>query len=281
MEIFKEITPLRAFLDKAKMAGKSIGLVPTMGALHQGHISLINASKAANALTVASIYVNPAQFNNPQDLSRYPKSIDTDLHMLRTAGNDVVFYPEDAEMYPEPSKIQFSFGELDRVMEGTFRPGHFSGVALVVAKLFNIIRPDNAYFGQKDWQQFAIIRQLVRELKFNCGLHSLPIVRESDGLAMSSRNQRLTPPQRLAATALFESLELAKAALKRGDNVEAVKMAVRDFFKQRPEIQLQYFELADSNNLTLLSRVENSIPAILCIAAFAGEIRLIDNMFLD
>jgi pantoate--beta-alanine ligase len=281
MEIFKEIAPLRSFLDEAKKAGKSVGLVPTMGALHKGHISLVNASKSANTLTVASIYVNPAQFNSAQDLSRYPKSIENDLEMLRAAGNDAVFCPEDPEMYPEPNKIRISFGDLDQVMEGAFRPDHFSGVALVVAKLFNIISPDNAYFGQKDWQQFVIISRLVHELKFSFGIHSVPIVREADGLAMSSRNQRLTPPQRTNAAVLCEALKMAKNSLMRGEHLQAVKMAVRELFIQRPEMELQYFELADRKNLTLLNRVEIDIPAIICIAAFAGEVRLIDNMFLD
>src|SRR5690349_22407745 len=163
MEIFKEIAPLKAFLRAKKQAQQSIGLVPTMGALHNGHISLIETSKVANSLTVCSIFVNPAQFNNPSDLLKYPRTLDKDISLLEKVECDVIFCPDSAEMYPEPATIKFDFGQLDKVMEGKFRPGHFSGVALVVSKLFNIVEPDRAYFGQKDWQQFSIIRQMVDE----------------------------------------------------------------------------------------------------------------------
>jgi pantoate--beta-alanine ligase len=281
MEIFKQIAPLRAYLDQLRKSNESIGLVPTMGALHNGHISLIEASKSQNAVTVATIYINPTQFNNPSDLQKYPKTPEKDLAMLKKAGCNVVFSPEDDEMYNEKSSLTFDFANLDKVMEGKFRPGHFSGVALVVSKLFNIVQPDHAYFGQKDWQQFAVIRQLVRELKFNFELHSVPILRESDGLAMSSRNLRLSESQRSNATVLFESLVMAKNALKSGSPLETVKKAVSERVNARPEMKLEYFELADSKNLTILDNVDTSVLPILCIAGYAGEIRLIDNMFLD
>lgn len=281
MEIFKQIAPLRAYLDQLRKSEKSIGLVPTMGALHPGHISLVEASKSQNDITVATIYINPTQFNNPNDLQKYPKTPEKDILMLNNAGCDVVFAPEDGEMYAEKSAIKFDFGNLDRVMEGKFRPGHFSGVALVVSKLFNIVQPDRAYFGQKDWQQFAVIRQLVRELKFNFEVCSVPILREADGLAMSSRNLRLTPLQRSSATVLYQSLQMANNALKSGTPLEAVKKAVSDRVNAKPEMKLEYFELADSKNLTILDNVDYSVSPILCIAAYAGEVRLIDNMFLD
>ncbi|MBA4057837.1 MAG: pantoate--beta-alanine ligase, partial [Marivirga sp.] len=200
MEIFKQIAPLKAFIEGIKKSRKTIGLVPTMGALHQGHISLINASKSRNSVTIATIYVNPTQFNNQSDLLKYPKTLAQDVEMLEKVGCDAVFCPDDGEMYEEKSIITLDFGYLDKVMEGKFRPGHFSGVALVVSKLFNIIQPDAAYFGQKDWQQFAIIRRLVGELKFSLSLFSAPILREPNGLAMSSRNLRLTEKQRENAT---------------------------------------------------------------------------------
>jgi len=281
MEIFKQIAPLRTYLDRARKSGKSIGLVPTMGALHRGHISLIQTSKSQNAVTVATIYVNPTQFNNPIDLQKYPKTPEKDIEMLQEAGCDLVFIPEDLEMYAEKPRLKFDFGHLDKVMEGKFRPGHFSGVALVVSKLFNIIQPDRAYFGQKDWQQFAVIRQLVGELKFNFELCSIPILREPDGLAMSSRNLRLNQAQRSNAVVFYQALVMAKNALISGAGLETVKKAVLDMVNNRPEIKLEYFELADSRNLTILDTVDKAVLPILCIAGFAGEIRLIDNMFLD
>jgi len=281
MEIFKQIAPLRTYLDRVRKSDKSIGLVPTMGALHQGHISLIQTSRSRNDITVATIYVNPTQFNNPNDLKKYPKTPETDLEMLRGAGCNVVFSPDDEEMYAGKPLIKFDFGHLDKVMEGKYRPGHFSGVALVVSKLFNVVQPDRAYFGQKDWQQFAVIRQLVRELKFNFELYSVPILRESDGLAMSSRNLRLNQMQRANATVFHQALNMARQALISGTGLETVKKAVLDMVNSKPEIKLEYFELADSKNLTILDNVDKAVLPILCIAGYAGEIRLIDNMFLE
>src|SRR5688500_4628457 len=196
MEIFKQIAPLQAYLKHLKLSGKSVGLVPTMGALHAGHISLINASKAENDVTVGSIFVNPIQFNNQNDLLKYPRTLNKDIELLEEAGCNVLFSPENTEMYPERSTVTLDFGPLDKIMEGEFRPGHFSGVALVVSKLFNIVKPDHAYFGQKDWQQFAIIQKLTEELNFDVSLRSIATLRESDGLALSSRNLRLDSEQR-------------------------------------------------------------------------------------
>lgn len=280
MEIFNEIAPLKAFLKAKKQSLNSIGLVPTMGALHRGHISLINASKAENDITVCSIFVNPAQFNNPNDLQRYPRTLDKDTLLLEKVECDAIFCPDSAEMYQQSPTIKFDFGHLDKVMEGRFRPGHFSGVALVVSKLFNIVEPHHAYFGQKDWQQYAIIRQLVDELNYNLTLHSVATSREPDGLAMSSRNLRLTENQRKKAIVFYEALSKAKHALTDGDGIDKVKSLVREIVEKDAEIKLEYFELADSKNLNLLENVKASSQPIMCIAGFVGEIRLIDNMFL-
>lgn len=280
MEIFKQIAPLKAFIEGIKGHGKTIGLVPTMGALHSGHMSLIQASKSQNSITIASIYINPTQFNNAADLEKYPKTPEHDLEMLRNAGCDVLFTPNDLEMYENPSIIKVEFGTMDKVMEGKFRPGHFSGVAVVVSKLFNIIRPDSAYFGQKDWQQFAIIRQLAEELKFDLALQSVPIMREPNGLAMSSRNLRLNQQQRANATVFFRTLTMAKEALLRGDDLQDVKRAVKEMVNKTQEMKLEYLELADSKSLSLLENIDESDSAILCIAGYAGEVRLIDNMFI-
>lgn len=281
MEIFKQIAPLKAFLHGLKRQGKSVGLVPTMGALHAGHISLFAASRARNEVTVGSIFVNPIQFNNPTDLLKYPRTLERDTELLARVGCDVLFSPESVEMYPEKSTITFDFGKLDKVMEGKFRPGHFSGVALVVSKLFNIVQPDHAYFGQKDWQQFAIIQKLTQELNFNVTLHSIATLREEDGLALSSRNLRLTPEQRKKANIFYQGLLEAKDALNKGTSLASVRESVRAMVELQQDVRLEYFELADSKNLNLLENVEESGQPIMCIAGYVGEIRLIDNMFVD
>jgi pantoate--beta-alanine ligase len=281
MQVFNEIAPLKAFLRDQKHAGRTIGLVPTMGALHEGHLALVQASKAENDLTVATIFVNPTQFNNPADLEKYPRTLDKDRILLEKVECDILFSPEPHAMYEAETLVRFDFGHLDKVMEGRFRPGHFSGVALVVSKLFNITEPDRAYFGQKDWQQFVIISQLARELKFNLELVSIPTFREADGLAMSSRNARLKGKQRDSAPAFFQALQFAKKALKAGRSFEAVSAEVRRQVEMTDDITLEYFEIADSENLNLIDDVKAANRPIMCIAGFVGEVRLIDNMFLD
>jgi pantoate--beta-alanine ligase len=281
MEIFKEISPLKAFLKQARMDGKSLGLVPTMGALHKGHLSLLEASKAENDISICSIYVNPTQFNNPQDLIKYPRTYDGDLAMLQKVGCNVLFSPTNSEMYPDPALMKLDFGPLDKVMEGHFRPGHFSGVALVVAKLFNIVEPDKVYFGQKDWQQFTIIKRMVEEMKFNLLLRSVSTTRESDGLALSSRNLRLKENDRKKASTLYKALNQAKEELiEKQTPFSKVSQEIKEMVEEQQGIQLEYFELADSENLKLIADVEEADQPILCIAAFVGDVRLIDNMLL-
>lgn len=276
MHIFKEIEPLRAFLNQ-KRAQHRIGLVPTMGALHSGHASLLKAARQETHITVCSIYVNPAQFNNPSDLEKYPRTLEKDLALLESNSCDVAFVPENREMYQTPSTIQFDFGDLDKIMEGKFRPGHFSGVALVVSKLFNIVLPHVAYFGQKDFQQFKIIERLVDELKFDLKLRCMPILREKDGLAMSSRNQRLDSDQRKKAIVFQESLILSKELLAKGEKLSVV----RDQIKTKCEgvgVKLEYLELASGENLNPLEIVTGK--AVLLIAGYVGEVRLIDNILI-
>jgi pantoate--beta-alanine ligase len=280
MQIFTEISPLKAFLRDARKAGKTIGLVPTMGALHRGHLSLIEASKRSNDITVSSIFVNPTQFNNATDLLKYPRTLDKDTELLQQVHCDVLFAPETHELYPQQSTLKLDFGHLDKVMEGEFRPGHFSGVGLVVSKLFNIVEPDNAYFGQKDWQQFAVISKLVEELNFPLKLHSVATLREHDGLALSSRNLRLTPAQRLLANVFFQALSLAQKQLLANEPIQKVRENVKLLVGQAHDVRLEYFEVADSKNLNLLGSVDRATSPILCIAGFVGEVRLIDNMFL-
>lgn len=280
MQIFREIGPLKAFLASTRSQAQTVGFVATMGALHEGHLELIRNSQNDNSITICSIFVNPSQFNNPADLEKYPRTLDSDIDQLKKVGCDALFCPDVETMYDTQNIIRFDFGYLDKVMEGEFRPGHFSGVALVVSKLFHIVEPDVAYFGQKDWQQVAIIRQLTRELKFNIQIKSVPTLREASGLAMSSRNERLTPAQRKKAAIIHRILNEASDQLRTGKSVSYVKESVKKMLKDDTEIKLEYFEVADSENLKPLNDVKESARPILCMAAFVGDVRLIDNMFL-
>jgi pantoate--beta-alanine ligase len=252
-----------------------------MGALHRGHMSLINAAQPQNDITVCSIFVNPTQFNNHADLLKYPRTLEKDTKLLEEVRCDVLFCPDNDEIYPKKSTVTFDFGTIDKVMEGKFRPGHFSGVGLVVSKLFNIVQPDNAYFGQKDWQQFSIINRLAEELNFDVTVHSVPTLREQDGLALSSRNQRLTADQRPKATVFYKALCAASRKIKNGEKIEAVKAYIKNMVTQESEVTLEYFEVAESKNLNLIENVESANQPIMCIAGFVGEVRLIDNMFLE
>jgi pantoate--beta-alanine ligase len=280
MEIFKEVEPIRAFLDfKRRNSVNSIGLVPTMGALHKGHLELIKSSKKENDLTIATVYVNPTQFNKLSDLAKYPRTFEQDVALLNQAGCDILFFPSNDVMYSAANPIKIDFGELDKILEGKFRPGHFSGVGLVVSKLFNIIQPTKAYFGQKDYQQFQVISSLVEQLMFPIKLECVPTVREEDGLAMSSRNLRLTPEMRLKALTLYNSLQLAKNLLLDGIEMTNVREKTINFFEEN-EVKLEYIELADRKNLIPLNFVLDPKDSILLISGYVGEVRLIDNTFL-
>jgi pantoate--beta-alanine ligase len=279
MEIFNEIKPLRAYLDNRRRQQLTIGLVPTMGALHQGHLELIRASRKENDVTICSIYVNPTQFNNPSDLEKYPRTLENDKALLSTVGCDVIFAPTNLEMYKRASELHFDFGSLDKILEGEFRPGHFSGVALIVSKLFNIVQPNRAYFGQKDFQQYKVITKLADELLFDIELSSVPIMREPTGLAMSSRNQRLNEQDKVKALVLYQSLLMAKELLLNGESIANVKMKVKEKCTALPNVKLEYIELADTENLMPSQNV--SSKTILLIAGYVGEVRLIDNLLIE
>jgi pantoate--beta-alanine ligase len=279
VHIFNEIEPFRAFLRSLRNVGKTIGFVPTMGALHEGHLELIKQSKSENAVTVCSIFVNPAQFNNPTDLAKYPRTIEGDTSLLKSVGCDVLFLPAVSEMYPSSEALTFNLGALDNILEGEFRPGHFSGVALVVSKLFNIVHPTRAYFGQKDFQQVMVIKKLVNDLNFDLNIVVVPTVRENDGLAMSSRNLRLNPENRKKALLLYQSLQEAKALLLHGKNFSEVKKIIQSKFKST-DVRLEYFELCEAENLKSLNSVDANTKAVLLVAAYVGEVRLIDNMLI-
>jgi pantoate--beta-alanine ligase len=279
MQIFHSIQTLQNFLKLSRLEGKSVGLVPTMGALHQGHLSLIEASKNENQVTVCSIFVNPTQFNNAHDLAVYPRTLESDCEMLASAGCDAVFAPTVEEIYPQLPNLKFDFGDLERVMEGTFRPGHFNGVGIVVSKLFNIVQPDGAYFGQKDLQQCAVINRLVKDLSFSLKLNICPTLRETDGLAMSSRNRNLSPEQRALAPHIYKALQKASQLLREGTSGEAVKVAVQNYLSEIPAITLEYFEISNFDTLQPINELSEGKTA-LCIAAFMGKTRLIDNVIV-
>ncbi len=278
MLIFNTISETQNYLKSQQKAGKTIGFVPTMGALHTGHISLIERSKAENDLTVCSIFVNPTQFNNPEDLKKYPRTLEKDCEMLLPAGCDVVFAPSAEEMYAKLPQLRMDFGTLETVMEGKFRPGHFNGVGIVVSKLFNIVKPDKAYFGLKDLQQVAVIRQMAKDLSFDLEVVPCPTLREIDGLAMSSRNTRLSPEARILAPQIYKVLNLAKEKLQAGFSAKEMQEAVNQHFSDYPAFELEYFEASDFDTLLPIESKIEAGKTALCIAAFLGGVRLIDNI---
>lgn len=257
---------------------KTIGLVPTMGALHIGHLELVKKAKESTDVVVVSIYVNPTQFNNPADFEKYPKNLDKDLEILDKIGVDIVFTPENQEIYPSNPKLRLNFGLLEEVLEGAFRPGHFNGVGIVVSKLLNIVKPDVAFFGQKDLQQVAIIKRLVSDLSFDVKIDVVRTVREADGLAFSSRNVRLNPDERMAALVLSKALFFAKSELLRGVDWLTVKNQAVQLFESEPLCRLEYFELVDPNTFKILETFDPRDLSSICTAAYVGEVRLIDNL---
>ncbi|GHS98173.1 pantothenate synthetase [Bacteroidia bacterium] len=277
MKLLKTVSELQANLAQERKKGKSIGFVPTMGALHQGHIELIKQSAAENDISVVSIFVNPTQFNDKNDLLKYPRTLDADYKLMHATGTTLVFAPSVEEIYPEPDTRQFGFGTLETVMEGQFRPGHFNGVAQVVSRLFDIVKPDRAYFGEKDFQQLAIIRALVKQLNLNIEIIAHPIVREPDGLALSSRNTRLTSDQRKNAVIISQTLFESKAK-KESLPLTEIKQEVIEKINAVPEFQVEYFDLVDRDSLQTVKDWTDSEHIVGCIAAYAGNVRLIDNI---
>ncbi|MFN6944326.1 MAG: pantoate--beta-alanine ligase [Cytophagaceae bacterium] len=279
MLIIRDLQGIKQYIKDQKKKIHSIGFVPTMGALHEGHLSLCRQSLLENQCTIGSIFVNPIQFNNPKDLEQYPRTEDSDLNLLKSTGCNAVFIPSVKEIYPEPAVIKFNFGHLETVMEGKHRPGHFSGVAVVVSKFFNIIEPDKAYFGSKDFQQVAIIKQLVKDLNFPVNIVECPTIREEDGLAMSSRNLRLSSEKRKLAPHIYEALKFGSTSLKMND-VAGTKEKIEQYLQKIPEISLEYFEIADAETLLPVVDVKDHKKIVLCIAAYLDGVRLIDNMLL-
>ena len=277
MKIVKGINELKGYLVDSKRNGKRIGLVPTMGALHKGHLSLVERCVRENDICVVSVFVNPTQFNDKHDLETYPRTLEADCALLESAGCDFVFAPSVEEMYPEPDTRTFDFGTVMQVMEGAKRPGHFNGVAQVVSKLFYIVEPDNAYFGEKDFQQIAVIRAMVKQLQIPVRINACPIVREADGLALSSRNTRLTPALRQKAPLIARTLQESKA-LAATKSVREVIDYVVNTLNADPDLEVEYYEIVDGDSLVSIQDWKDTSYAVGCVTVYCGEVRLIDNI---
>jgi pantoate--beta-alanine ligase len=280
MILLQSVAETQSYVQLLKQKGKKIGFVPTMGALHQGHLSLIKLARQENDVVLCSIFVNPIQFNNPEDLLKYPRTPETDMAMVEAAGCDAVFAPSVEEMYPEPDTTIYDFGLLDKVMEGRFRPGHFNGVAIVVRRLLEVTQADVAYFGEKDFQQLVIIQKMVEMLTLPVRIVSCPIVREQDGLAMSSRNQRLTQDERAIAPLLYQALQKAASHFTRF-TPEELRVMIKADIEQNPLFEVEYIEIVDMDSLMPVSYWSGSNRIIICLAVYLGQVRLIDNIVLQ
>lgn len=282
MELFRTKTEVAHFRQSLRDSGRSLGLVPTMGALHQGHLELVERALSENQAVIVTIFVNPTQFNNPDDLARYPRSLEGDLDMLRALSDQLaVFAPEVSEMYGgEVVSRPYDFGGLEAVMEGTHRPGHFDGVGTIVEALLRMILPDRAYFGEKDYQQLQIIRKLVRLRDIPVEIVPCPIVREADGLAMSSRNKRLSEPLRNKAPFIYQTLKLAQSLFGTKSAAE-IRQKVGEAFAGEPDFELEYFEIADAATLQPAHRKQKDKQYRAFVAAYLGGVRLIDNIALN
>ncbi|MDR2041427.1 MAG: pantoate--beta-alanine ligase [Tannerella sp.] len=277
MKVIREIRSLREALARERQAGKRIGFVPTMGALHDGHLSLVERCRREKEVCVVSIFVNPTQFNDQRDLAAYPRTPARDCALLSAGGCDYVFAPSEAEMYPEPDRRVFNLGAVAHGMEGAFRPGHFNGVAQIVSKLFRAVEPDSAYFGEKDFQQVAVVREMVKQLGLPVQIVACPILREPDGLAMSSRNARLTAEQRRTAPRIAAALEESRT-FAAGKSVREVIDRVVNTLNQSPPLRVEYFEIVDGTTLLPIRQWNESAEPVGCIAVYCGEVRLIDNV---
>ncbi len=280
MQIFTTRKALRDYLNSLENKHLSLGFVPTMGALHQGHISLLKAAKLQCDLSICSIFVNPGQFNDPEDLKRYPRMPEKDSALLKQHGCDVLFMPEVEEIYPEIATESYDFGQLDKVLEGAHRPGHFNGVAQVLSRFFTIVNPHKAFFGEKDYQQMLIVKALVKQMGLTMEVVACPIVREPDGLAMSSRNALLSNKERELAGHISTWLKEASEQLKHS-TIENVKQGIQQKVANFSELRLDYFELCDPESLELLTGGLSGRTAIAMIALFVGKIRLIDNLAIQ
>ncbi|QSE98609.1 pantoate--beta-alanine ligase [Fulvivirga lutea] len=276
MKVFSKISELQHYVLEQKFLRKSIGFVPTMGALHSGHSELLKRAREQSDVVVCSIFVNPAQFNNQEDLTNYPRTAERDIELLKSVGCDALFMPHADEVYRESTLLKFNFGELESVMEGVHRPGHFNGVALIVSKLFHLVNPDFAYFGQKDLQQLTIIKQLVKDLSFPVQIVSVPTVREESGLAKSSRNERLSEDGKNVAAQINKRLKELENQILEGSDFDECRPESIDFLNGKG-IEVEYLELVDSETMKAVPNKLNGKSVALCIAAIVEGVRLIDN----
>ncbi|MDR2911231.1 MAG: pantoate--beta-alanine ligase [Bacteroidales bacterium] len=279
MKLVKTVKELNESMQLLRTRG-TVGFVPTMGALHKGHISLVENATCGNNVVVVSIFVNPTQFNNIDDLERYPRNLDADLNMLADSGCDLVFAPSVAEMYPVPDNRKFRFGTIETVMEGKYRPGHFNGVAQIVSKLFDTIKPDKAYFGLKDFQQLTIIKSMVKQLNLPVEIVPCSIIREKNGLAMSSRNRLLNNEETENAAIISNTLFMAKELVGKKSVKELVEW-VTEKINSNPFLNVEYFEIVDDTNLQHIEHWEEDNTKVGCIAVYCGKVRLIDNIVLN
>lgn len=277
MTIVTTISELHTILGEVRTSGQSIGFVPTMGALHDGHMSLVKQSVAENDQTVVSVFVNPTQFNDKKDLATYPRTFEADSALLEVGGCDIVFAPSENEMYPEPDMRVFEFGAIAEVMEGAHRPGHFNGVAQIVSKLFDAVKPDNAYFGEKDFQQVAIIREMVKQLNMPVNIVACPIFRESDGLALSSRNVRLTPKGREIAPNIYAFLKESRKFVPEKTVSEVTKFVV-DHINAIDGMEVEYYLIVNAETLQPITNWSDASKVVGCITVYCGDVRLIDNI---
>lgn len=280
MLVLNKIEDVKQMIAGYKQQHKLIGFVPTMGALHQGHISLINQSKQHTDITVCSIFVNPTQFNNPEDLKQYPRTPEQDIKLLEEAGCDILYMPEVKDIYPENDTRKFNFGYLDTILEGATRPGHFNGVGQVVSILLEGVKPDKAFFGSKDYQQVMVVKSLVKQLNLPVEIVACPILREPDGLAMSSRNTRLTAEERIIAGMVPDMMQQANKIL-REQSIDAAKKFISDLVSKISIMKLDYFEVCDAETLESLSNYNPKNKTVSLIAVFVGNIRLIDNWVME
>jgi len=279
MKIISKVSAMQSFSLRSKRKDLSIGFVPTMGALHQGHLSLIKAAKKENDLVVVSIFVNPLQFGPKEDFKKYPRNLAQDIKWLKREGVDILFHPSVSDMYKDGDNSTVEVKGFDKVLCGARRPGHFKGVTTVVSKLFNIVMPDNAYFGLKDYQQQLIIRAMVKDLNHPVKIRSLPIVREKDGLAMSSRNRYLSNKQRVDAANIYRSLCQAKKLIRQGEKSNRIVAEIKKMIRNIPDAKVDYITMVDPDTLKKVERIRNRV--LVALAIFIGKTRLIDNIIVN
>jgi pantoate--beta-alanine ligase len=277
MNIYKTAEELRSFVTEERKQGHRIAFVPTMGALHEGHLSLVRRALKENECCIVSVFVNPTQFNNPRDLETYPRTLDADSHLLASIGTTALFAPEVETIYPEPDTRVFHVGAVAEVMEGKYRPGHFNGVMQVVSRLFDLVQPDCAYFGEKDFQQIAVLRAMAREIKSPVEIIACPIVREEDGLARSSRNTLLSEEGRAQAPNIYRILSESRTWSKELSPKAVIERATQ-LLDAIPTLRVEYFEIVDADTLQPITRWEDSSKPHGCITVYCGEVRLIDNI---